>query len=215
MEINRFYPVVQHPQPPSPAEAAQRKPEDETRQVASSDRTDEDGVQTRAAPGAERSGELDSREQREVEQLKRRDREVRTHEQAHLAAAGPLARGGPSYEYRVGPDGKRYAVGGEVQLDTSRERDPEQTLRKAERIRAAALAPVQPSGQDYRVASQASATAAEARVEIARRRSQQPDGTQAAASSRDAGVPGGPISQFTSVAEDTEQIAGVSLNDSA
>ena len=31
---------------------------------------------------------------------------------AHLSAAGAYAHGGASYEYELGPDGKRYAVGG-------------------------------------------------------------------------------------------------------
>ena len=44
------------------------------------------------------------------------DREERQHEQAHLSAAGGHARGGPSYQYETGPDGKRYAVGGEVSI---------------------------------------------------------------------------------------------------
>jgi|GEM_PF-4366859 len=63
--------------------------------------------------------ELTEQEQREVQELKTRDREVRQHEQAHMAAAGGHARGGPSYEYTTGPDNRRYAIGGEVSIDTS------------------------------------------------------------------------------------------------
>ena len=223
MEITRTAPVIQTGTTPA-SEFGQRKPEDDTRLVAGSDERDDDGIQTRAAPGADRSNQLDPDEQREVERLKRRDREVRAHEQAHLSAAGGLARGGPSFTYEVGPDGKRYAVGGEVELDTSRGRTPEETLDKADRIRSAALAPAQPSSQDFRVASQASATAAEARVEIARNRSVQrnqgnesagPGNPEAVSPVANNTAPGGPISQFTSVAEESDEIAGVRLNASA
>ncbi len=108
---------------------------------------------------------------KELQQLKERDREVRTHEQAHLAAAGQHARGGPVYEFERGPDGRRYAVGGHVNIDTSKVAgDPEATLRKADVIRRAALAPAEPSPQDRRVAAQASSMAVEARQEIAQLR---------------------------------------------
>jgi hypothetical protein len=110
---------------------------------------------------------LSEEEQSEVAELKQRDRRVRAHEQAHLAAAGNLARGGAHFEYKTGPDGARYAVGGEVNLDTSAvEGDPQATLRKAERIRRAALAPADPSAQDRRVAADASAMALRAQREL-------------------------------------------------
>jgi hypothetical protein len=106
--------------------------------------------------------------QRVLAELSARDREVRAHEQAHVAAGGALITSGPSYTYQTGPDRRRYAVGGEVGIDTSPVRgDPEATLGKAARIVAAALAPAQPSAQDYRVAGQAQQMAGQARVEIA------------------------------------------------
>ena len=108
---------------------------------------------------------------KELQELKKRDREVRTHEQAHLAAAGSHARGGPFYEFQRGPDGQRYAVSGHVKIDTSEvPGDPEATLRKAEVIRRAALAPAEPSSQDRSVAAKASSMAVEARQEIAQLR---------------------------------------------
>lgn len=107
-------------------------------------------------------------EKLEIEQLRARDREVRTHEAAHKATAGSFAQGGPIYEYQTGPDGKRYAVGGEVNIDTSKiPNNPEATLLKAQTIRRAANAPAQPSSQDRQVAAQASQLEAEARQEIA------------------------------------------------
>ncbi len=116
---------------------------------------------------------LDDQEQKQVADLKRRDREVRAHESAHMAAGSGLVRGGASFEYERGPDGKNYAVGGEVSIDSSAVAgDPEATLAKAQKIRAAALAPADPSGQDRRVAAQATQMAAEARMEMAKERQQ-------------------------------------------
>jgi hypothetical protein len=119
---------------------------------------------------------LSEKEKRVVETLKARDREVRAHEAAHKAAAGGLAKGGANFSYEMGPDGQRYAVGGEVSIDTSPVAgDPEATLRKAETIRAAALAPAQPSGQDRGVAAQASQMAMEARAQITAQDTEGPD----------------------------------------
>ncbi|GAB5381823.1 MAG: putative metalloprotease CJM1_0395 family protein [Aliiglaciecola sp.] len=106
-------------------------------------------------------------EQREVEALKQRDREVRAHEQAHASVGGQYA-GSPSYEFESGPDGRQYAVGGEVSIDISEENTPEETVRKMQQVRAAALAPADPSPQDLRVASEATQIATEARSDIAR-----------------------------------------------
>lgn len=104
-----------------------------------------------------------------VEQLKQRDREVRAHEMAHVAAGAGVVTSGASYSYETGPDGRRYAVGGEVGINVSPGRTPEETLSRAEKIRAAALAPADPSGQDRQIAARASRMAAEARVELATR----------------------------------------------
>jgi len=115
--------------------------------------------------------ELSEEEQREVEQLKNRDREVRAHEQAHLAAAGSYARGGPRYDYESGPDKKRYAVGGEVSIDTSPvPGDPEATIRKAQVVRRAAQAPAEPSSQDRQIAAQAGRMETQARQELSQER---------------------------------------------
>lgn len=114
---------------------------------------------------------LSERERAEVKELRVKDREVRAHEQAHVAAAGNLAKGGIKYDYETGPDGKRYAVGGEVQLDTSPvPDDPEATIAKAERIKRAATAPVDPSAQDRAAAAEADRMAADARQELAQER---------------------------------------------
>src|SRR5689334_13845370 len=55
----------------------------------------------------------------QISKLSETDRHVRSHEQAHLAAAGAYASGGASYTYEKGPDGNEYAVAGEVPIDVS------------------------------------------------------------------------------------------------
>ena len=122
-----------------------------------------------AATTSARDAALSEGELRALQQLQQRDREVRAHEMAHVAAGAGLVTRGASYSYQTGPDGQRYAIGGEVGIDTSPGRTPEERLAKAERIRAAALAPAEPSGQDRQVAAQAARMASDARLEIARR----------------------------------------------
>lgn len=117
-----------------------------------------------------------SPEFRELEKLKQRDREVRAHELAHLAAAGQYAKGGANFTYKQGPDGQRYAVGGEVSIDTSAiPGDPEATIRKLQAVQRAALAPAEPSGQDHSVAAQAVSGLAQARVEASQQASSESD----------------------------------------
>jgi len=130
------------------------------------------------ARGARQETELSADEKQQVEQLQSRDREVRAHEAAHKAAAGSLARGGASFEFENGPDGRRYAVGGEVSIDTSKvSGDPQATINKAQTIRAAANAPAQPSGQDRSVAAQATQMETEARQEVAAEQQTNTSGT--------------------------------------
>lgn len=112
--------------------------------------------------------QLDPEEREEVEELKERDREVRAHERAHVNAGQPYA-GQPSFEFEVGPDGRRYAVSGEVSIDSGRiQGDPEATIRKMEIVKRAALAPAEPSDQDRRVAAKADAIRRQAERELAR-----------------------------------------------
>lgn len=129
---------------------------------------DGDTLEISAAGRKASLGQLDTEEQQVVAKLKAIDQQVRSHEMAHLAAAGPYARGGPRYSYVKGPNGVSYAVGGEVPIDVSPEPgDPEATIRKAEVVRAAALAPADPSGQDQQVAAAATKMEAQARQELA------------------------------------------------
>ncbi len=116
-----------------------------------------------ARPGSD----LPEEDQAEVKRLQERDREVRAHEQAHIAAGGRYVQGAAQFEYETGPDGKQYAVGGEVGVDASEVQDDSQaTIQKAQVIRRAALAPAHPSAQDHRVAAAASRMEAKARQEL-------------------------------------------------
>lgn len=113
-----------------------------------------------------KKGELTAEQELMVEELKARDRQVRSHEAAHMAAGGTLA-GAASYSYERGPDGRSYAVGGEVPIELSAGSNPRETIERARQIRAAALAPADPSGQDLRVAAAAEALEMSASLELA------------------------------------------------
>lgn len=121
---------------------------------------------SRSQQQAERQQE--QAEQQELRELRARDREVRTHEQAHAAIGGQYASA-PTYTYERGPDGNQYAVGGEVQIDLSEiPGDPQATVQKMQQVRAAALAPAEPSAADRRIAADASRRMLAARAEMAK-----------------------------------------------
>ncbi|RMF90863.1 MAG: hypothetical protein D6736_06135 [Nitrospinota bacterium] len=144
--------------------------------VSLSEQGKETGREASGQPAAPQQGGgrgLDPREERIVEELRQRDQEVRAHEQAHLMAAGRYARGGPRFTYQIGPDGKRYAVSGEVPIDVSPvPGDPEATIQKAATIRRAALAPAHPSSADLAIAARAAQMAAQAQQELLQARSE-------------------------------------------
>ncbi|MDX7875086.1 putative metalloprotease CJM1_0395 family protein [Aeromonas veronii] len=125
--------------------------------------TGEEGQRKQQDP---KQQEEQQRQEQQVQDLVERDKEVRTHEQAHQSAGGEYASS-PTYQFTQGPDGKRYATGGEVQIDTSVvPGDPAATIAKMQQIRAAALAPAEPSAQDLAVARSAAASEAKARKEL-------------------------------------------------
>ncbi|MEO2267760.1 putative metalloprotease CJM1_0395 family protein [Pseudoalteromonas sp. YIC-656] len=117
--------------------------------------------------GSSEDKEQQRKEQQQIEELAARDQEVRMHEQAHASVGGRYA-GSPSYEYQRGPDGKSYAVGGEVPIDISEvPGDPRATIEKMQQVRSAALAPAEPSGADRSIASEATRKLAQAQTELA------------------------------------------------
>lgn len=166
----------------TPAERTQ-----ETERAPGADARTNGEASARPANGNSATANLNLSEQelQQVEELQQRDREVRAHEQAHVAAAGGLALGGPSFTFQYGPDGRAYAVGGEVNIDTSPGRTPEETIQKARQIRAAALAPAEPSSQDRAVAAQAAQLEAQARQELV---AQENEGSGVAPTTQTAGA---------------------------
>ena len=169
-----------------------------------------DGQSEHSKPGiqsrSQGDGQLSEADLQKIQVLQQRDREVRAHEMAHVAAGGSLVRGGASFTYEFGPDGQRYAIGGEVGIDTSPGRTPAETLAKAEQIRAAALAPADPSGQDRQVAAMATRMAMQASMELA---------SQGGASARRhdlSGTPGEPtLAAYTDTAT-SEQSPGSAID---
>jgi hypothetical protein len=175
----------------------------------------------RPADEAQQPGELTEEEQARVRELQQRDREVRAHEQAHKAAAGDLAAGGPTFELERGPDGRSYAVGGEVPIRLREGRTPQETIQIAERARRAALAPAQPSGQDRAVAAEAASRAARARAEAAEQRAAdsggasdeaaQADAPSALGAEREAANRGAAAELYASIARPERQAPATSL----
>ena len=113
-----------------------------------------------------RQQQAEQQEQQQIRELSARDLEVKTHEQAHAAIGGQYA-GAPSYSYERGPDGKQYAVAGEVQIDIAPvPGDPQATEQKMQQVRSAALAPAEPSAADRRIAGEALQRQMQAQAEL-------------------------------------------------
>ncbi|RGP54627.1 hypothetical protein ASB58_12210 [Pseudomonas abyssi] len=173
-------------EPMPPGQAATRFPPVDESDSAAAPGTE--GEQAAAAEQSKREqlskaeAELALIEQQEIAELAARDREVRAHEQAHVAVGGQYA-GTASYTYERGPDGRQYAVGGEVPISTSPVAgDPQATIDKMEQVRRAALAPAEPSSADRAIAAQAAQLIAQARVELAT--AETDEGERPAAASR-------------------------------
>ncbi len=132
------------------------------------------GIEThKSAKGSERRNEekdplQDPAVRQQIAKLQARDAEVRAHEAAHIAAGSGVVAGGASFTYQRGPDGRMYAVGGEVPISLQGSDDPKETVRKMRQVVAAALAPTDPSPQDYAVAATARSEEMKAQQEIRR-----------------------------------------------
>jgi len=131
-----------------------------------SESADQEAEQEASQQETEQEEQQLEQEQQQIKELKARDTEVRVHEQAHASVGGQYA-GSPSYEYQRGPDSTNYAVGGEVQIDVSEvPNDPQATIDKMQTVRAAALAPAEPSGADRSIAADATQKMAAAQAEL-------------------------------------------------
>lgn len=131
-----------------------------------SEEQDAEQAQEQEAKQEQKLAEQEQQEVAQIKELKARDTEVHIHEQAHASVGGQYA-GSPSYEYQRGPDGTNYAVGGEVQIDVAEVAgDPRATIEKMQTVRAAALAPAEPSGADRAIAADATQKLAAAQAEL-------------------------------------------------
>lgn len=140
-----------------------------------------------------------------IGELKQRDQEVRTHEAAHAAVGGSVT-GSPSFTYEQGPNGKRYAVEGEVSVDLSPvSGDARATIEKMQKVHAAALAPVSPSTQDRRIANAATQQILQAQSELLTELSTKQDETQSNSTVRKTQTSS--VTQYLSSDKDSENSA--------
>ncbi len=108
--------------------------------------------------------EQDAQVQAEVARLRATEAKVKAHEAAHKSAGGTMT-GPVSYTYTRGPDGKSYITGGEVPIDVSPGKTPQETISRMQQVIQSALAPADPSPQDRAVAAQAALQQQQARQE--------------------------------------------------
>ncbi len=157
--------------PPSAKNELAQKKEDKTRELRNS------GNKTEKSTNGQK---LSKEEQKEVEELGRIDRQVRSRELTHRAVAGSYARGSVSFGYVTGPDGKKYVVEGHINIDARPiTNNPEATIRKARAIRSIELAPTNTSPQDRSVSAEIAKIEREARMELKTEQRKVSDGTQA------------------------------------
>lgn len=124
------------------------------------------------------SKELTSGEEQLVKELEARDAEVKAHEAAHQSAGGGMT-GAATYTYQQGPDGKMYAVGGEVSISMKGGSTPEETIANARQIQAAAMAAGDPSSQDFAVASSARVMEMKAQQQLVKEKKEEALGQEA------------------------------------
>jgi len=110
--------------------------------------------------------DINSNEQKAIDQLKKRDREVRVHEMSHRTNPELIKIGSAQYDYTIGPDGKAYATGGKVTLSTGSSKTPQEAYTKAEALKKASMAPGSPSSQDFQALNAAVAMVYEAENQI-------------------------------------------------
>lgn len=122
-------------------------------------------------PGNVTRGEMTEEQKRELEKLKKLDKEIKEHEEAHYRAGGAFAYA-PQYTYKRGPDGNNYAIQGTTRIRVEEGNTPEETIRNAQMIKRAAFAPRSPSDEDRRVAFKAIQMENKARQEQLKKKSE-------------------------------------------
>lgn len=147
-------------------EEGRQNQDDGGQNASSQDNSSESNGDEDSARQQEQEEQQEAVEKQEISELQSQDREVRAHEQAHSAVGGQYA-GAPKFDYETGPDSRQYAVSGEVRIDISPvPGDPKATIQKMRQVRAAALAPADPSAQDLKVAAEANRMIAEAQGQL-------------------------------------------------
>ena len=97
------------------------------------------------------SGKYDKNDyERVLEKFKSGDANIKAHEQSHASQVGTTAP--IQYNYQMGPDGKMYAVGGSVRLDTSMPQDPKQAQLKLDQLKKSASSSSDMSSADSSIA---------------------------------------------------------------
>lgn len=133
---------------------------DDKKSDENKDDKEKNGEKTQMLNGVE----LTQKEVQQVRELQSIDKNVKAHEAAHQAAGGGLA-GAASFTYTRGPDNQMYATAGEVPVSMQKGNTPEETIANARQIVAAAMAPADPSPQDYKIAANAAKMEFDARAE--------------------------------------------------
>lgn len=122
---------------------------------------------TAALAESDESPALSEAERQEVRRLRSQERRLSMAQNAQRQLAGPYARS-VSRSFRNGPDGVGYAVDGSISLDTTASSSPQENLKKAQTLRAAAMASGQPSASDMEAIARANQMEAKAQLEMAR-----------------------------------------------
>lgn len=191
-----------------PSSADSERPS--TNRTVSEDREAGDRARPQTSGSDDPQG-LEEAQLQELSDLKARDREVRAHEAAHQAVGGQYA-GSISFVYERGPDGAQYAVGGEVSIDTAPvQGDPQATIEKMRVVRAAALAPAEPSAQDRAVAAEAMQLMLQAQSELSTELAGSEDADPSESADADDGEPG--VAESRSAATAYQMVSGFSESD--
>ncbi|QDF29078.1 putative metalloprotease CJM1_0395 family protein [Halarcobacter anaerophilus] len=87
---------------------------------------------------------------RVISKFEKLDEQTKAHEQLHASKAATTTP--INYTYQLGPDGKLYATGGFVRMDTSIPEDEASANVKLQQLQDAASAPSELSGADMQIA---------------------------------------------------------------
>lgn len=107
-----------------------------------------------------------------VKRLKQQEEKVMRRVNSRLAAGGDICEK-PTFQYEIGPDGKRYKTAGEVKIDISPCKTPEETIAKMQRVKKAAMACGEPTKEDRAIYEEADRIAQMAQAQLNQERARQ------------------------------------------